>query len=170
MANSLSVEKDWVTVICSGSSSLLANTNAVLKRIDLTSKILAPTAMGIVMAFFGIFWGAALIGIWNIGSVIPEYLLLSWTYNSFPQLKSKEHTSTSHEKVSYCALLFQQIASLKNGWHIYFQQSCLCASLALAMIYCTVLSFGSIMTGYVYARGMNESYLGIFIMCILPYF
>ena len=52
------------------------------------------------------------------------------------------------------------ILTLRNGFGEYRRQPTFYAGLALACLYCTVLSFGSIMTAYAYYRGMSEALLG----------
>lgn len=80
LASTLAVEKDWVLVVTSGEDGLLSQTNARLRRIDLCCKILAPMAVGVVMTYGGITVGAICIGIWNVVSVFPEFMLLRWVY------------------------------------------------------------------------------------------
>ena len=59
---------------------MLANTNAVMRRIDLMCKLLAPILVGVVMSQLGALAGAVLIGLWHFFSVVPEYLILTWVY------------------------------------------------------------------------------------------
>lgn len=57
-------------------------------------------------------------------------------------------------------MILKQFVTLKSGWQTYIRQPTLRPGLAFALLYCTVLSFGTIMTGYCYARGMSEAVLG----------
>jgi iron-regulated transporter 1 len=45
-ATTLAVEKDWVKVITEGNSSMLAHTNSMMRRLDLTCKVAAPIVVG----------------------------------------------------------------------------------------------------------------------------
>lgn len=53
LASTLAVEKDWVKVICKDDSETLANTNSVMRRIDLVCKVVAPILVGIILSSFG---------------------------------------------------------------------------------------------------------------------
>lgn len=61
--------------------------------------------------------------------------------------------------------LFQRIknhlVTMKTGSQIYFRQSVALPGLSLACLYFTVLSFGSITTGYIYTQNISESILSI---------
>ena len=47
----VAVEKDWVVVIAGGDSTRLADMNAMVRRIDLTCKVLAPVAVGAIYQY-----------------------------------------------------------------------------------------------------------------------
>ena len=70
-----------------------------MKRIDLMCKILAPTAVGIVMTYGGIVPGVLVVAGWNLASGWPEYTLLRWVYrlvvwvlSSFPGLRRCDYS------------------------------------------------------------------------------
>ena len=50
---------------------------------------------------------------------------------------------------------------LAIAWRTYGRQSTVYASVALALLYMTVLGFDSITTGYIYANGVNELVVGV---------
>lgn len=51
VGSGVALEKDWVVVIAKGDKKALAGMNAVMRRIDLTCKILAPAAVGVIIAY-----------------------------------------------------------------------------------------------------------------------
>ena len=63
--------------------------SAFLRRIDLTTNILAPILTGQVMTFASMFVGAVVIAVWNIVSMIVEYYFLWRVYKSVPDLAIK---------------------------------------------------------------------------------
>lgn len=69
---------------------LFAAMGAVLRRIDLANKILAPVATGQIMTFTSMLIGAVFIASWNFVSMFVEYFLLWKVYNSVPALASKK--------------------------------------------------------------------------------
>ena len=51
VGSGVALEKDWVVVIAHGDKDALAGMNAVMRRIDLSCKILAPAAVGVLIAY-----------------------------------------------------------------------------------------------------------------------
>lgn len=47
------------------------------------------------------------------------------------------------------------------GWGVYRRMDVFRPALALALLYCTVLSFGSLLTAYAYYRGIDEAVLAV---------
>eukprot|EP00051_Salpingoeca_urceolata_P019659 m.289759 g.289759 ORF g.289759 m.289759 type:complete len:455 (-) comp19461_c1_seq18:551-1915(-) len=160
LASTLAVEKDWVRVICGSNEVLLAKTNARLRRIDLSCKILAPMLVGFLMTYLGALAGAIFIGAWNLATWPLEYVLLSRVHSAFPALQATKTQQTRGPERTTLQLVFKQFIVLVEGWRLYSAQSTFRPGLALGFLYCTVLSFGSIMTGYTYYRGMSEVVLG----------
>lgn len=65
--------------------------SAFLRRIDLTTKLLAPIVTGQVITFGSMTIGALFIAGWNLVSVFVEYIFLHAVYKSVPALASKEN-------------------------------------------------------------------------------
>ena len=63
--------------------------SAVLRRIDLTTNILAPIGVGQVMTYGSMFIGAIFIASWNTVSMIIEYFLIWKVYVAEPKLATK---------------------------------------------------------------------------------
>jgi len=163
LASTLAVEKEWVKILCEGDSEMLAETNARMRRIDLICKLVAPIFVGLIMTGSGPMTGTIVIGLWNFVSMFPEYIVLTLTYSSFPALKEPKATPVESEaKTSILQNVMQVFISLKSGWKIYSNLDVFRPALALALLYCTVLSFGSIMTAYAYNRGVEEATLAAF--------
>jgi len=88
----IAIGKDWIVVVCKGNNDLLATTNALLRRIDLTVAILAPLAVGFLMTLVSSLAGIIFICAWNILSLFVEYGLLLKVYHATPDLSTKEKT------------------------------------------------------------------------------
>eukprot|EP00729_Bicosta_minor_P007195 gene7195-11584_t len=178
LASTLAVEKDWVKVICKDDSETLANTNSVMRRIDLVCKVVAPILVGIILSSFGAKAGATFIVVWNCISVFPEFYALHNVYSSFPELHNKAtarattatgdgdadaDSSSDGGATSQAATCWSLVASpftaMNRGWNTYLEQDVFRPAIALALLYCTVLSFGTVMTAYIYSRGMSEAKL-----------
>eukprot|EP00048_Salpingoeca_helianthica_P019486 m.244934 g.244934 ORF g.244934 m.244934 type:complete len:611 (+) comp34197_c0_seq1:92-1924(+) len=162
LLGTLAVEKDWVLVVCGADSQLLAHTNAVLRRIDLTCSVVAPLVVGVIMTYVSTTVSAIAIGSWNLALAFPEYILLIRVYGHYPALRQlKPAMLAERTRKSLLHEMFDQFAALSNGWRVYFRQEIALAALALAMLYCTVLSFHAIMTAYVFFRGLDEWILSL---------
>lgn len=60
--------------------------NAVFRTIDLTALVLSPSFAGLIFDFASAEVTAAVIGIWNLVSVVVEYTMLILIYKKFPEL------------------------------------------------------------------------------------
>uniref|UniRef100_A0A915K8Q4 Solute carrier family 40 member n=1 Tax=Romanomermis culicivorax TaxID=13658 RepID=A0A915K8Q4_ROMCU len=83
------ISKDWVVVMSNGNKELLADINAWMVRLDLTSMILSPLIAGQIMTSFGQAAGCLYIALWNLLSFIVEYFVLRSIYYSCPALAKK---------------------------------------------------------------------------------
>eukprot|EP00944_MAST-04C_sp_MAST-4C-sp1_P007398 g7398.t1 len=96
----ISIEKDWVVVLSKESNIDLGLLNTTMRRIDLSCKALAPFAFTMMYQYVGndvrtrIFYGALMIGFWNVISFPVEWILNTRVYEAFPRLRMKFHTHT----------------------------------------------------------------------------
>jgi iron-regulated transporter 1 len=89
LAMDVVVERDWVVVIAEQAPGSLTRINSVMRRIDLSCKLLAPVAVGFLMSYASMLASAVLIAIWNVSSVGLEYGLLYIVYTAVPILQQK---------------------------------------------------------------------------------
>lgn len=151
------VEKDWIVIISQGDQNRLAHMNAVFRTIDLTCLTATPVLAGLLFTYINYVVTAAVIGVWNLVSVVLEYLLLITIYRQFPQLaKEKSFPAKKKTKSKNC------LASFK-GWAAYMRHDVRYAGLALAFIYMTVLGFDNITWGYSLMQCVTESILGMLV-------
>lgn len=97
-AQTLAVERDWLPQTCVGQSSRLTHVNAVMQRIDLCCKTLAPSLIGALLQFAPtdtkgrVTLGAAGIAAWNLLSMPAEVMLLKRFYAvNEARLAAREH-------------------------------------------------------------------------------
>ncbi|CAL8113441.1 unnamed protein product [Orchesella dallaii] len=130
--------------------------NSVMRTIDLTTKILAPLAIGTLLTYWSQMSGAIFIAVWNLISGFVEIYLLVAIYRQIPQLRVKQmHT-------------INQITNSNNafkecwgGWRLYLAHPIKWAGIGFSCLYMTVLGFDQITTGYMYSQGVSESFIGI---------
>lgn len=63
--------------------------SAFLRRIDLTTKLLAPIITGLIFTYGSIIMGGLFIIGWNLVSLIVEYGVLTAIYRSVPDLANR---------------------------------------------------------------------------------
>uniref|UniRef100_A0ACD6AEP9 Uncharacterized protein n=1 Tax=Avena sativa TaxID=4498 RepID=A0ACD6AEP9_AVESA len=186
LAGTILIEREWVVVICSGhSAAVLANTNSVIRRIDLSCKLLAPVLSGFVISFVSTQASAAALAMWNVASVGLQYWLFVSVYSGVPALGENDRQRrvpaaaavlpSSSEMVAPAADeevqkqgqeeedasdwkvgVTKQLSRLPcwESWAVYTRQEVMLPGFALAILYFTVLSFGTLMTAALDWRGI----------------
>jgi iron-regulated transporter 1 len=64
-----------------------------MRAIDLGTNIIAPACVGFVMSWMSVIAAAVVLCVWNIVSMVVEYLLLTNIYQTYPALAEKTHQS-----------------------------------------------------------------------------
>jgi iron-regulated transporter 1 len=154
-----------VVVICSGHpATALTNTNSVIRRIDLSCKLLAPVLSGFVISFVSTQASAVALALWNVASVGLQYWLFVAVYNGVPALG--ENVQLRRESAAAAALSSPEIAApvdeeqrhgqdvsdcgvgvtkhlsilpCWDSWAVYMRQDVMLPGVALAILYFTVL-------------------------------
>lgn len=116
VARTIAVERDWIVIICKDTSTLTSESlnkslrpgqslfcihhilssdmSALLRRIDLTTKLVAPIITGQIITYGSMVIGAIFIAVWNFTTMFAEYGILSKIYHSVPELANKGITLT----------------------------------------------------------------------------
>ncbi|KAJ9636016.1 uncharacterized protein PV06_01164 [Exophiala oligosperma] len=157
--NTVAVERDWVVVIAGGDDSELQTLNAQMRRIDLFCKLVSPLSIALLHG-----WSPS-IAVWstlftNALSVGIEYFLIARVFYQVPALADdgggqgqeeselispEEAQSESRSKFARCG------GFVVDSARIYVRQTAFLPSLALSVLYLTVLSFSGQMTTYLLA-------------------
>ncbi|XP_067931981.1 solute carrier family 40 member 1-like [Watersipora subatra] len=85
----ISIEKDWISVICEGDSKKLARLSSITRAIDQVTNISAPALTGFIISSFSVSASAIFVAIWNVCSIFVEYGLLQRIYRKVPELAVK---------------------------------------------------------------------------------
>lgn len=94
LATNVAVERDWVLAIAEGKRlGTLTEMNSVMRRIDLSCKLLAPVLVGIIMSSLSVLAAAILISVWNVVSIGFEYYLLLSVYYKTPEIYERDMLS-----------------------------------------------------------------------------
>ncbi|KAG8647824.1 hypothetical protein MANES_09G113000v8 [Manihot esculenta] len=193
LAGTILIEREWVVVISEGQPpGVLTNMNSVIRRIDLTCKLLAPVVSGFIISFISVKASAMTLALWNTIAVWMEYWLFTSVYKGIPALGESSQRKVlrfSHSDHEETASLSSQQASLLSqneetsaledkswrkklsewisqapflgAWSTYLQQDVAVPGVALALLYFTVLSFGTLMTATLEWEGIPALVLGI---------
>lgn len=154
MGATISVERGWTKALCGEDVAMLSSVNAIMKRIDLVSLIASPILVGILIESQGYLTCLVCLCGFNVGSFVLECYFLQ---RAMIYEENLRRASPSHERPAET-----QASSMAAGLTLYLKQDCVWYSASLALVYLTVMSFGTIMTGYLAWRGLGESVLSIF--------
>ena len=117
--------------------------NSVFRSIDLLTNILAPIAVGQIMAYISPVASAVFICLWNVVSVMIEYGLLWVIFRDLPALGDKVIPEDAGDKRT----IVEHVKHYIDGWSMYFKHRVIWAGLAIASLYMTVLAFHNITIG-----------------------
>ncbi|CAL5042332.1 unnamed protein product [Urochloa decumbens] len=169
LAGTILIEREWVVVIsCGHSPSVLTGINSVIRRIDLSCKLLAPVFSGLVFSFVSAQASAAALALWNVASVGFEYWLFVSVYHGVPalaaengRLRAADVLPPSEDQAETRARdwrtkLTEQLSIIPcwESWVVYVRQDVALPGVALAFLYFTVLSFGTLMTATLDWKGI----------------
>ncbi|XP_061375830.1 solute carrier family 40 member 2-like [Gastrolobium bilobum] len=170
---------------------LLTKMNSVTRRIDLTCKLLAPVITGFIISFVSLKASAITLALWTTASVWVEYWLFTSVLNGIPALgqsnqRRMARLSQSDLKRNNPTLEGESLLSGTGGnseladrksrkslsqwisdipyiaaWRVYLQQEVVLPGIALALLFFTVLSFGTLMTATLEWEGIPAYIIGI---------
>lgn len=170
---------------------LLTKMNSVTRRIDLTCKLLAPVITGFIISFVSLKASAITLALWNSVSVWVEYWLFTSVYNGIPALRQSSQRRTerllqsdlertnSNSEGDSLLIDTSDSSELVDGksrkkfsewiskisyvdaWRVYLRQEVVFPGLALALLFFTVLSFGTLMTATLEWEGIPAYVIGI---------
>ncbi|CAI0424028.1 unnamed protein product [Linum tenue] len=178
LAGTILIEREWVVVISEGHPpDVLTKTNSTIRRIDLTCKLLAPVVSGFIISFVSLKASAITLSCWNIAAVGLEYLLFMSVYKGIPALGESNHKKrdsrfspprddphgAGFDSKGRGAKVCEWLYSLHfiSSWRVYLKQSTVLPGVALALLFFTVISFGTLMTATLEWEGIPAYVIGI---------
>ncbi|XP_021765993.1 solute carrier family 40 member 1-like isoform X2 [Chenopodium quinoa] len=188
LVGTILIEREWVVVMSEDQpTGVLTKLNSVLRRIDLVCKLCAPVVSGFIVSFVSLTASAIFLALWNVVSVCVEYWLLSSVYEGIPALHLKdskrkqipssdpEPSKSLSEQNSDLPIEYKNnipspktqkfgcfsILPCLGAWKVYLNQEVVLPGLSLALLFFTVLSFGSLMTAVLEWEGIAAYQIGI---------
>lgn len=180
VANTVSIERDWVIVVSDELSVGREDLNAVMRRIDLLAKLLAPVFVSVIDEY-STFTAILVVFAQNILSVTIEYFAIAQVYQAVTGLSTRVHSGNVAVVDETTPLAAGQPADAHAGatdtspvpptgpssgsgtltrliqpWVEYFRNTAFLASLSLSILYFTVLSTGVQMQAYLFTLGFRS--------------
>ncbi|POR31465.1 Solute carrier family 40 member 1, partial [Tolypocladium paradoxum] len=162
MANMVAVERDWVVVMTEGDEDWRRVVNARLRRIDLLCKLLGPLAISVVAMVSTLMAIWTLLGM-NVVSVLIEYVCIARVYKSVPALRRTPsgHDDTPPDPRHHPSRSWLNALLPLSSLPFYARHPALLPSLALALLYLTVLSFSGQMITFLLSVGYTPLHVGV---------
>jgi hypothetical protein len=143
----------------------LARINSTVRRFDLSTGTLSPLFAGLIMSFLkfnstftGAVSSAIVFTVWNLISLVLEYVLLHSVYTSVPELHKPKVIRDKRRQP-----LRKFIRKTKAAWVAFCSQGLLMMpSIVLAILFLTVFSFDSITIGYAKSQKLAEASISLF--------
>ncbi|KAH7115266.1 iron transporter [Dendryphion nanum] len=165
VANIVIIERDWVIVVSHSLERNRQDVNAVMRRLDLFTKLAAPFLLSFLDSYSRN-TAIATIAIMNIGSNFLEGFKIAQLYHQVPALGKRRTDLTSNPPLAYHANSIRRsgisyaIIRFRKSWEKYIRSPVFLPSLSNALLYLTVLSFGSQMVTYLIAAKFTTFQVG----------
>ena len=153
-----------------------------MQQIDLFSKVGGPAFLGFMLQVTPLELGLIIISLWNLFSLLPEYLLLHNVFetnrdallappasqndvpSTDPNESNDENDNNNKKKQQQQQSKGWGIKDLVDGfvnpWKRYFQHPILFASLSYVSLYLTILAPGGHLTAFLASEGMEPAVIG----------
>ena len=169
--NTIAIERDWVVVIAENSRSGLEELNSQMRRIDLVCKLIGPLAIALVDGYSTTVAIGVVLGM-NASSVLTEYFAIARVYHLVPALRARPTVSNRPRNalsaVSEALAIWRlgplcvaQSRSIYKTVSSYMRHPVFLASMALCLLYFTVLSFSGQMVTYLLSVGLSSVQIGV---------
>lgn len=169
--NTIAVERDWIMVIAETSQCRLEVLNSQMRRIDLVCKLAGPLIVALVDGYSTKIAVIAVL-IMNASSVLIEYFAIARVYYMVPALQARPAVLENTELVSSArpelpamwrlgSLFMVQIRSIYRTVSDYIRHPVFLPSMALCLLYFTVLSFSGQMVTYLLSVGLSSAQIGV---------
>ena len=147
--------------------------NAQMRRIDLLCKLFGPLFIALVDGYSTKIAIAVNFTL-NVGSVVVEYFAIARVYYEVPKLQETktrpptnpvEARPAADERRDRLTPFLSRIRAIARkfaaDFGLYFHHRAFLPSIAGALLYLTVLSFGAQMVTYLFTAGYNSTQIGV---------
>ena len=169
--NTIAIERDWVVIVAESSECRLEILSAQMRRIDLGCKLAGPLAISLIDGYSTTIAIVAVLGT-NALSALTEYFAIARAYYIVPALQARPAISEDSDNVSSAVsevpakwrlgqLCVIQTRAIYKTVSRYTLHSVFLPSMALCLLYFTVLSFSGQMVTYLLSVGLSSVQIGV---------
>lgn len=170
--NMLSMERDWIVTAASedGQPYDLTHLNAVMRRIDLICKLIAPILISFIVSVTGTRIGVLVVAGMSAISWGIEIFFAKRVWKRNPKLQSRKPVSGQTESGavvpnvrsrSHWARMAEAISGYVQDFKYYFSSQVWPASLALALLHLSALSYGATFITFLLSVGFSLDLISI---------
>ena len=170
ICSTIAIERDWVVVVADSLQCGLEVLNSQMRRIDLVCKLVGPLTIALVEGHSPTIAIVAVLGM-NASSVLIEYCAIARVYHMIPALQARPAVSNNTDSVSFAVpdlpaiwrlgpLFVAQTRSIYKTVSNYMRHPVFLPSMALCLLYFTVLSFSGQMVTYLLSVGLSSAQIG----------
>lgn len=170
ICSTIAIERDWVVVVAESFQCGLEALNSQMRRIDLVCKLVGPLTIALVYGYSTTIAIVAVLGM-NASSVLIEYFAIARVYHMIPALQARPVVSNDTDNVSFAVpevpaiwqlgpLCVARTRSIYKTVSSYMRHPVFLPSMALCLLYFTVLSFSGQMVTYLLSVGLSSAQIG----------
>ncbi|KAF2430033.1 hypothetical protein EJ08DRAFT_679530 [Tothia fuscella] len=163
IANTVAIERDWAVVVAESNVTSLNELNAVLRRMDLICKLVAPVFISLIDSYSTVIAVGVVMAV-STASAPMEYLAIARAYKALPDLALK-HTLSATSDIETRNASSPELDRLQTWrlrlqeslepWSSYLASPVFLASFSLSILYLTVLSTGVQYQTYMLSAGYS---------------
>ncbi|KAK0302605.1 hypothetical protein LTR82_017816 [Friedmanniomyces endolithicus] len=159
--NTIAIERDWVVVIAGDDEGHLRQLNSQMRRIDLFCKLAAPLVIALVDAASTSI-AILVAGLLTIVSVPVEYFAIARVHRAIPALSEpKPARALPTNQATPSRSILHSCKDALGSTALYVHHPAFLPSLALALLYLTVLSFAGQMITYLLSIGVSSGIIAL---------
>lgn len=170
VCRSVAIERDWLACICHGSSGDLTRLNTWIRRIDLSCKLIAPLLVTLLSSTLGPLRTLTALASFSVAGFFFELAWITRVWSAFPILAENNQRARQNSEENDVEL---RVGQPSSAWRLWCWLSDGCAqfsmawinfvklpifpsSLAISLLYFTVLSFDGSMIVWLKTQAYSD--------------
>ncbi|PWN92606.1 hypothetical protein FA10DRAFT_257078 [Acaromyces ingoldii] len=151
---SVVTERDWITSIAEGSPRRLTRLNAIMRRIDLLSKLLAPLFVSLLTSQIGYPLSCVVLLATSAATTLFEFFSLGVVFRRFAvlaleQQRAREQRPSAPARAPFSVKSVRRwLAAQYHDWRTFSAMPVFISSLSISLLYMSVLSFDASFVAY----------------------